>query len=128
MFPALATLSTREKLIVSALQLISEGGPDAFSAGALIQRAGVSKGALYHHFESLDQVLLEAVGFRAEERLVSSERRFAEYPDLAGWLSAYFEEMTAFASSPAFLNIRLYFNQKGLGRDEIRNRHLAYRE
>lgn len=120
MFPPIASLNTRDKLIVSALQLISEGGPDAFSAGALIQRAGVSKGALYHYFESLEQLLLEAVSYRSEERLMSTERRYAEYPELASWLQAYFEEMITFASSPAFLNILLYFNQKGLGRDEIR--------
>lgn len=120
MFPELKSLGTREKLLVSALQLISEGGAERFSASALIQRAGMSKGALYHHFESLEQLLLEAVNYRLDERLMQTERRFLEYADAATWLYAYFEEMTAFSSSPAFVNIVLYFNQRGLAHDDIR--------
>lgn len=123
MFPAqsnLKQMETRQRLIICALQLISEGGAEAFSASALIRRAGVSKGALYHHFERLEDVLLAALRFRSEERRVSAERRYQEFTDLAKWLRLYFTEITSFASSPAFLNILLYFNQKGLRSEEVR--------
>lgn len=120
MWPVIDEKDTRQRLILGALQLISEGGAEAFSANALTQRVGMSKGALYHHFSSLEDVLLEAVRFRVEERMVTAERRYQEYPDLKHWLKAYFEEMTAFAASPAFLNILLYFNQKGLRSEAVR--------
>lgn len=124
MWPALNELDTRQRLILGALQLISEGGAEAFSANALTQRVGVSKGALYHHFGSLEDVLLEAVRYRVEERRVHAERRYQDYSDIRSWLRDYFEEMTSFASSPAFLNILLYFNQKGLRSESIRE-HLC---
>ncbi len=125
MWPAINELDTRQRLILGALQLISEGGAEAFSANALTQRVGVSKGALYHHFESLEDVLVEAVRFRVEDRMVESERCYQDYSDLASWLKDYFEEITAFACSPAFLNILLYFNQKGL-RSEVIREHLCH--
>ena len=66
------------------------------------------------------QLLIEAVNFRVQERLVKAQRIYTSYADLGSWLQAYFEEMLAFASGPAFLNMVLYFNQKGLVQDEIR--------
>lgn len=120
MWPLPEEGDTRKKLILGALQLIAEAGPDGFSAGALLARTRLSKGALYHYFRSLDELLLEAVRFRAEERLVPSERRYAEFDRLTDFLQAYFKEILAFASNPAFLNVLLYFNQKGLGNDAVR--------
>jgi AcrR family transcriptional regulator len=39
--------------LTAAHRLISEGGPGALTVAALCERAGVSKGSFYHHFEDL---------------------------------------------------------------------------
>lgn len=39
---------------------MSAGGPEALTASALAEAAGVSKATLFHHFESLDDIVLEA--------------------------------------------------------------------
>lgn len=119
-WPPLESLDTRQRLVIGALQLIAEAGPDGFSAGALLARTGLSKGALYHHFRSLDDLLLEVVKHRAEERLVPAERQFSQFGRLRDFLRVYFPQLLAFASSRDFLNILLYFNQKGLGDESIR--------
>lgn len=127
MWPApevIAQMGTRERLILGALQLISED-PERFSAGTLLQRTGLSKGALYHHFASLEALLEAAAGFEVDKRLVDAERRYAEYPTLGAWLRAYGAEMLQFAASPAFLNILLYFNQRGLNHAGVRQQLCA---
>ena len=43
------------------MELLGREGPDAFSASALAREAGVSKATIFHHFESLDEIPLEAL-------------------------------------------------------------------
>jgi AcrR family transcriptional regulator len=52
---------TRQEILSAALTLLGRGGPDAFSAGALAREADVSKATIFHHFASVDQILLAAV-------------------------------------------------------------------
>lgn len=52
-------LSTRERIVESALALFAEQGYDATSVNQIVLGAGVAKGALYHHFASKDDLLYE---------------------------------------------------------------------
>jgi AcrR family transcriptional regulator len=47
---------TRQQLLNTAYQLIGESGYEALSTAALVKAAGVTKGALYHHFDCLEDV------------------------------------------------------------------------
>jgi AcrR family transcriptional regulator len=51
---------TRKEILKAALMLLGRGGPDAFSAGALAREVDVSKATIFHHFASVDEVLLVA--------------------------------------------------------------------
>jgi AcrR family transcriptional regulator len=42
--------STRSRLVAAALELFARDGYQATSTGAILAAAGVSRGALYHHF------------------------------------------------------------------------------
>ena len=48
---------TRQKLLDVALELFGDHGFQATSVQMVAQRAGVTKGAFYHHFESKDDLL-----------------------------------------------------------------------
>ncbi len=50
---------TRERIVAAAVSLFAERGYDATSVNQVVARAGVAKGALYHHFESKDDLLYE---------------------------------------------------------------------
>ncbi len=50
---------TRAKLLEAAAECFGQQGYDAASVSMVCQRAGVSKGAFYHHFSSKHQLLLE---------------------------------------------------------------------
>jgi AcrR family transcriptional regulator len=51
--------STRDRIVAAAVSLFAEKGFDATSVNEVVVRAGVAKGALYHHFASKDDLLYE---------------------------------------------------------------------
>ncbi len=55
---------TRNEILDAVLTLLGREGPDAFSAGALAREANVSKATIFHHFASVDEILLAAVDWR----------------------------------------------------------------
>jgi AcrR family transcriptional regulator len=60
--PAIGTVGqggTRSRIVAAAVALFAEQGYDATSVNQLVARAGVAKGALYHHFGSKDDLLYE---------------------------------------------------------------------
>ena len=62
--PPTAKAATRDRLLAHALDLIREGGPDAASARAICERAGVRAPSLYHHFgdlSGLHRAIVDAV-------------------------------------------------------------------
>jgi AcrR family transcriptional regulator len=66
--------ATRDRLIAAGRELFGEHGYEATSIEAILETAGVKRGALYHHFESkqalfdavLDQVVSEVARAAAE--------------------------------------------------------------
>ena len=55
---------TRQRLIETAVEVIGEVGLDAVEMNTLMQRAGVTTGALYHHFRDFGHLLEEAMAVR----------------------------------------------------------------
>jgi AcrR family transcriptional regulator len=52
MAPQARSETTRQKILDAATDLFSEVGYAAAGLGEIIERAGMTKGALYHHFDS----------------------------------------------------------------------------
>jgi AcrR family transcriptional regulator len=52
MVPQARSETTRQKILDAAIDLLSEVGYATASLGEIIERAGMTKGALYHHFDS----------------------------------------------------------------------------
>lgn len=46
--------ATRQKIIDAAIDVYNEVGYAAAGRGAIVERMGMTKGALYHHFDSMD--------------------------------------------------------------------------
>jgi AcrR family transcriptional regulator len=73
---------TRKEILDAALSLLGREGPDAFSARALAQEANVSKATIFHHFASVDEILLAAFDWRQsielEGRQPASARDYLE--------------------------------------------------
>ncbi|MGE3728705.1 MAG: TetR/AcrR family transcriptional regulator [Candidatus Sericytochromatia bacterium] len=113
-------IKTREKLVLGALRLLAEGGADGFGLNTVLKQTGLSKGAFYHYFDSLEALLFECLKYRKSERLVKAEENYLQYRSFQAFLFDYFEQMFSFSASSEFLNILLYFYQKGLNQNQIR--------
>jgi AcrR family transcriptional regulator len=73
---------TRKEILNAALTLLGRGGADAFSAAALARAANVSKATIFHHFASVDEILLAACDWRSslelEARQPTSARAYLD--------------------------------------------------
>jgi AcrR family transcriptional regulator len=56
--PAAASPNTRERILDVALDLFTEQGFDGTSLRQIAEQLGVTKAALYYHFESKDDILM----------------------------------------------------------------------
>ncbi len=70
---------TRQLLVDSAIKLFSERGFTGTSMQDIVDGAGVTKGAFYHHFESKEDVLQLIHDEFLESQQVEMERILAEY-------------------------------------------------
>jgi len=75
-------VETRDALVVAARELFGERGYAATSTGEIVERAGVTKGALYHHFADKEQ-LFRAV-FEQVQREVS-DAAVAQFNERDPW-------------------------------------------
>ena len=60
---SLLQLSTKEKLAISAFELVASKGSQGVNLDMIAANAGVTKGSLYFHYESKKELLLEACNY-----------------------------------------------------------------
>jgi len=58
--PSTAGAATREKLLRAAMGIVAREGLAAATTAAIAEEAGVAEGTLYRHFDSKDDLLIEA--------------------------------------------------------------------
>src|SRR3954470_15489964 len=72
--------SSREALIGAALDEFSEKGYEAATVAGIAERAGVTTGALYAHFDSKLDLLLETIGMKSVDTFVRTMHTAAALP------------------------------------------------
>lgn len=73
--------ATRERIVHVATELFAEAGYEGTSIETVLARSGVSRGALYHHFddkEALFVAVLEAIEARIAQATVDASRGIAD--------------------------------------------------
>ncbi len=65
---------TKTKIVEAAVELFTENGFDATSVQQIVERAGVTKGALYHHFAAKQEILLHMFTERFSRDLAELDR------------------------------------------------------
>ncbi len=108
--------ATREKIVAAARELVLERGYAGLSTAAVLKRAGVSRGGLYHHFTgkaNLIAAVLEAVEIDLLKRLANA---VAAAPDAFSALKLgaqwYLDECLR---SPELQRAGLHEGRKALG-------------
>jgi len=114
--PAERADATRERIVGAARELVVEHGYDGVSTGQVLERAGVSRGGLYHHFSGKDDLMaavLEAVERDFTLRLAAA---VADAPDpftaLSDGVQWYLDECIR---SKELQRVGLYEGRKALG-------------
>ncbi|HTY17585.1 MAG TPA: TetR/AcrR family transcriptional regulator [Myxococcota bacterium] len=72
-----APATTRERLVEATRAVLEEGGSAAASVQAIAERAGLAAGALYRHFPSKADLLVEVFRDAARRDLVAMQRAAA---------------------------------------------------
>jgi AcrR family transcriptional regulator len=73
--------ATRAHIVATARELFAQAGYDATSIETVLERSGVSRGALYHHFEdkeALFTAVLEAIEATIAQATVDASRGIAD--------------------------------------------------
>ena len=114
--------ATRNALMTAARRLFTERGYDAVSAEEIVREAGVTRGALYHHFGGKAE-LLEAVYERLEAESTERVARIVLGSDLHSPVAAMKAGVEAFldeCAEPELRQIALHDAPAVLGRDRWR--------
>jgi AcrR family transcriptional regulator len=114
--------STRASLIAAATRLFTERGYDAVGTEEIVRAAGVTRGALYHHFGGKAE-LLEAVYERLEAESTERVARVVLGSDLESPLEAMRAGIEAFldeCAKPELQRIALHDAPAVLGWDRWR--------
>jgi AcrR family transcriptional regulator len=103
----LAPEERRAELLAAALEVFAELGFERATLQDVADRAGVTKGALYHYFDSKDELFLELVRARVGDLVVASEARIAASADVprAQLLRDYLEEEWRTLQQPHMLEL-----------------------
>jgi TetR/AcrR family transcriptional regulator, cholesterol catabolism regulator len=76
--PREATIEPRQEILRAAARLFQQQGYDATSMNDVAAALKLSKGGLYHHFQSKDEILFHIMSHAmdiTEERVINSARR-----------------------------------------------------
>jgi AcrR family transcriptional regulator len=112
--------SRRQWIVEAAIGLMARGGPEALTASALAQAAGVSKANLFHHFATLDDIVLEAF-----EQFVAGLQSLKGPPpaSLRDWLLGLGAEAAAsMAEAPPLSRAYFAFVARALSDARLRQR------
>jgi len=108
--------ATRERIVQAARELVIEHGYAGVSTAEVLDRAGVSRGGLYHHFDGKDQLMAAVVEAVERDFMVRLAAAVAEQPDPFSALCAgtqwYLDECM---SSKELQRVGLLEGRKALG-------------
>jgi AcrR family transcriptional regulator len=86
-------ISVRDRVLAAAVELFAEQGYDKTSVQEIVERAGVTKGALYHYFTAKDDLLFEIYRSLLNEQMAGLDRILAERRDPASTVRAIIADL-----------------------------------
>jgi AcrR family transcriptional regulator len=95
-----------EEILTAAVNEFLEKGYEGASVDSIARRSGLTKGGIYHHFRSKDEILL-AANRRFQEPVLAMIRTAASTPDpaeaISGFIAEYLDFWRSHLKEMAFL-------------------------
>ena len=96
------TAATRARVLDATIEHLAECGYGRTTTVEVATRAGVSRGALVHHFSTRSDLVLAALEYLCERRLAELEAGMARLTDADDRLSAFVDLMWSTFNGPLF--------------------------
>ncbi|MBK8020587.1 MAG: TetR/AcrR family transcriptional regulator [Chloroflexi bacterium] len=90
-------LQTRQALIDAGVRLIGEKGYDGASIGDIAAAVNVTKGAVYYHFASKEEFVLEIIRQRTQANIERFRQLEKGHVSLAEWIKRSFSAIIRFS-------------------------------
>lgn len=104
--------SLKEKFLFATFEIIAENGAEALSASELIKKTESSKGALFHHFKTLDELCLASLGFFKE--YVKDSIRVGPSQNLGEFLRAFAEDSKKRQCQASYFHLSHFFKDRAI--------------
>jgi AcrR family transcriptional regulator len=114
--------SSKDKILEAALDLFAEKGYDATGVQEIVATAGVTKGALYHHFAAKEDILFEIYGSVFAQQLAELDAILAHGMDPVWTLRAVIENIVV--STAASAKAAAVFSREVSRLDQVRYKEL----
>ncbi|BCE01346.1 TetR/AcrR family transcriptional regulator [Marinicellulosiphila megalodicopiae] len=112
--------TTKLKILNHTIQLIGEEGLSGLSAGNLVKQIGISKSTIFHHFESIDQLLIESFDLLIEQLFIQQD---VKYPSSQEYLDALGEQtLYACEHYNKFITAYFMFFTKSIFNNDIKQK------
>lgn len=92
----------RSRLLVAGIECLTESGYTGFSTTEVVRRAGVSRGALAHHFPTKADLVAAAADRLVELRAAEFRARFAAIPAPRRTAAKALDVLWTFFDDPSF--------------------------
>lgn len=110
--------ATRRAIVEAGLRLFSSKGFDATSIREIVDAAGLTKGAFYHHFVNKEDLLLELHNSFLDYQLERMEDILARDLDAQAALRAYLTELLFEVAATFQQEITVFFQERRFLSDE----------
>jgi len=91
-YPAQRKVETKARILSAASRMFREGGAESNGIGSIMKKIGLTKGGFYRHFESRDQLYVEAVDLAFSEmgdRMLEAAKRARKGHELEAMIRLY---------------------------------------
>ncbi len=117
---------TREKLLESALDIMSAKPFATVSMNEIAEKVGLSKGAVYWHFKNKNDVLItliESLGLYIEEEMEKDSRNLAMFDDIRLYFKKRMEK--SLHLDPRFKKLNMLMERRQEWSEDVREKVMA---
>jgi len=122
--PQARTAATKAKILDAAQSLFAEQGFENTQLDEVAARAGYSRGAIYAHYSSKEELFLELMEQRVHTKFAAVRKKIESQPDIKKRPSIFKRWISSQVCDPSWGTLTLEFKLYAIRRPELREKLL----